>query len=168
MPLSPSVRRLLEEHSIAAADIEGTGRDGRITAQDVTRHVADAGTKRRAGAIALRERRSRRRAARGLPHTAIRRRVADHMARSLLEAPHVTHPCSKRISRGVLGAQRRATRPSTNLAGARLTLTAYFVSACVHALRAHREVNCHISSGCARVARGRETSAWARPSAIKG
>src|ERR1700693_3922786 len=45
-PLSPSVRRLLKEHSIAAADIEGTGRDGRITAQDVIRHVADAEVKR--------------------------------------------------------------------------------------------------------------------------
>src|ERR1700692_145636 len=37
-PLSPAVRRLLNEHSIAASEIEGTGRDGRITAQDVTRH----------------------------------------------------------------------------------------------------------------------------------
>ena len=36
-PLSPSVRRLLKEHSIAAADIEGTGRNGRITAQDVAK-----------------------------------------------------------------------------------------------------------------------------------
>ena len=45
-PLSPAVRRLLKEHSIAAGDIEGTGRDGRITAQDVTRHAADAGTQR--------------------------------------------------------------------------------------------------------------------------
>src|SRR5882724_3919301 len=42
-PLSPAVRGLLKEHSIAAGDIEGTGRDGRITAQDVTRHAADAG-----------------------------------------------------------------------------------------------------------------------------
>ena len=41
-PLSPSVRRLLKEHSIAAADIGGTGRDGRITAQDVIRHAANA------------------------------------------------------------------------------------------------------------------------------
>jgi 2-oxoglutarate dehydrogenase E2 component (dihydrolipoamide succinyltransferase) len=41
-PLSPAVRRLLSEHSITASNIEGTGRDGRITAQDVTRHVADA------------------------------------------------------------------------------------------------------------------------------
>jgi 2-oxoglutarate dehydrogenase E2 component (dihydrolipoamide succinyltransferase) len=39
-PLSPSVRRLLREHSIAAGDINGTGRNGRVTAQDVTRHVS--------------------------------------------------------------------------------------------------------------------------------
>ena len=44
-PLSPAVRRLLAEHSLAAADVDGTGRDGRITAQDVIRHAA-AGTAR--------------------------------------------------------------------------------------------------------------------------
>src|ERR1700676_3732185 len=38
--LSPSVRRLLREHSIAAGDINGTGRNGRVTAQDVTRPVS--------------------------------------------------------------------------------------------------------------------------------
>ena len=35
------MRRLLEEHSLAAADIQGTGRDGRITAQDVARHAGN-------------------------------------------------------------------------------------------------------------------------------
>src|ERR1700722_7095394 len=30
--LSPSVRRLLREHSLAPGDIRGTGRDGRVTA----------------------------------------------------------------------------------------------------------------------------------------
>ena len=41
-PLSPSVRRLLKEHSLDVTHINGTGRDGRVTAQDVTRHAANA------------------------------------------------------------------------------------------------------------------------------
>jgi 2-oxoglutarate dehydrogenase E2 component (dihydrolipoamide succinyltransferase) len=138
MPLSPSVRRLLKEHSIAAADIEGTGRDGRITAQDVTRHVADAGTKRAPARSPARTPVSPSGSTR-LPHTAIRRRVADHMARSLLEAPHVTTLFEADLTRVLAHKARHAAEYESR--GARLTLTAYFVSACVHALRAHREVN---------------------------
>ena len=121
-PLSPSVRRLLQEHSIAAKDIDGTGRNGRITAQDVTRHVNDA-------------------ASRGtrIPHTAIRRRVAEHMSRSLIEAPHVTTLFEADLTRVLAHRARHAADYESR--GARLTLTAYFLSACVRALRAHPEVN---------------------------
>ena len=34
-PLSPSVRRLINEHELSAENIIGTGKDGRITKQDV-------------------------------------------------------------------------------------------------------------------------------------
>ena len=39
--LAPSVRRLVEEHKLAPADIAGSGRDGRITKGDVLTHLAD-------------------------------------------------------------------------------------------------------------------------------
>ena len=39
--LSPSVRRALQQHAIDASRIQGTGRDGRITREDVDRCVAD-------------------------------------------------------------------------------------------------------------------------------
>src|SRR6202044_3654551 len=83
--LSPAVRRLLREHSISAADVDGSGRDGRVTADDVVRSAearsaeARPAEPRSVGAHSTR-----------IPHTAIRRRVAEHMARSLAEAPHVT------------------------------------------------------------------------------
>ncbi|HEY4445429.1 MAG TPA: 2-oxo acid dehydrogenase subunit E2 [Steroidobacteraceae bacterium] len=133
-PLSPSVRRLLQEHSIAASDIAGTGRNGRITAQDVTRHAADAEAKRAPARSPASAPGSTR-----VPHTAVRRRVAEHMARSLAEAPHVTTLFEADLTRVLAHKSRHATEYESR--GARLTLTAYFVSACVHALRAHREVN---------------------------
>ena len=146
-PLSPSVRRLLKEHSIAAADIGGTGRDGRITAQDVIRHAANAvnganaanaakaadaieSTKRVPGAPGGVTR---------VPHTAIRRRVAENMARSLLESPHVTTLFEADLTRVLAHRSRHAADYEAR--GAHLTLTAYFVSACARALRTHREVN---------------------------
>jgi len=162
-PLSPAVRRLLKELSIAAGDVEGTGRDGRITAQDVTRHAADAGAKRapaRAPAQPMSPSGSTQAPSAPIsssgstqaphapispagttrvPHTAIRRRVAEHMARSLMEAPHVTTLFEADLTRVLAHRTRHAAEFESR--GARLTLTAYFVSACVQALRAHREVN---------------------------
>ena len=128
-PLSPAVRRLLQEHSLAAADIVGSGRDGRITAPDVTRHAA-AAPDTKAATEAGDER---------VTHTAVRRRVAEHMVRSLTEAPHVTTLFETDLTRVL--AHRLHHAADYEARGARLTLTAYFISACVRALRAHREVN---------------------------
>src|SRR5271165_3158148 len=122
--LSPSVRRLLHEHSIDAADVVGTGLDGRITAQDVQRQaalprpIAD-GTR--------------------IPHSAIRRRVAEHMARSVATAPHVTTLFEADLTQVL--AHRARNAASYQARGTHLTLTAYFVSACAKALQTHREVN---------------------------
>ena len=140
-PLSPSVRRLLKEHSIAATDIEGTGRDGRITAQDVIRHAANAAdmtAKRAPAAVPLRAQAPPAATTR-VPHTAIRRRVAEHMARSLVESPHVTTLFEADLTRVLAHRSRYAADYESR--GARLTLTAYFISACTQALRAHREIN---------------------------
>jgi 2-oxoglutarate dehydrogenase E2 component (dihydrolipoamide succinyltransferase) len=127
--LSPAVRRLLREHSISAADVDGSGRDGRVTAVDVLRSAeARSAEPRSVGPHSTR-----------IPHTAIRRRVAEHMARSLAEAPHVTCLFEADLTRVLAHRARHAAGYKSR--GARLTLTAYFVSACAQALRVHREVN---------------------------
>jgi len=122
--LSPAVRRLLHEHSIDSSAIDGTGLDGRVTAQDVARYVA-----------------AQKPASDGkrVPHSAIRRRVAEHMARSVAAAPHVTTLFEADLSRVL--AHRAGSAAAYQSRGVHLTLTAYFVSACVRALQAHREVN---------------------------
>ena len=169
-PLSPSVRRLLREHSIAAADVNGTGRNGRITAGDVTRHVAlglpeqheprvpHVKPEPRAEARSeshpeprpepvrpeLRaERAPSATASTRIAHTPIRRRVAEHMVRSLAEAPHVTTLFEADLTRVL--KHRSLHAPEFESRGTRLTLTVYFVSACVSALQAHREVNATFS-----------------------
>jgi len=131
--LSPSVRRLLQEHSLAPGDISGTGRNGRVTAQDIARHVAQtshaprsARTPDSSGSTLV-------------PHTPIRRRVAEHMVRSLVDAPHVTTLFEADLTRVLKDRALQAKNFESR--GARLTLTAYFISACVRALRSHPEVN---------------------------
>ena len=120
-PLSPSVRRLLSEHSLAADAVAGTGRDGRITARDVIEHAGQEVSSSR------------------VPHSAVRRRVAEHMARSLVAAPHVTTLFEADLSRVLAHRAKHAAHFQEQ--GARLTLTGYFVSACAEALSAHPEVN---------------------------
>src|SRR5471030_2456327 len=43
--LSPVVRRLVAEHQLNPANITGSGRDGRITREDVQRHLAQHGAR---------------------------------------------------------------------------------------------------------------------------
>ncbi|MEA3159329.1 MAG: hypothetical protein QOD95_877 [Gammaproteobacteria bacterium] len=141
-PLSPSVRRLLREHSIAAGDINGTGRNGRVTAQDVTRHVSRTQVPRASLPKTAPEpapEPARDAASTLIPHTAIRRRVAEHMVRSLADAPHVTTLFEADLTRVL--KHRSLHAQSYESQGTRLTLTVYFISACARALRAHPEVN---------------------------
>jgi 2-oxoglutarate dehydrogenase E2 component (dihydrolipoamide succinyltransferase) len=141
--LSPSVRRLLHEHGLAAEDIKGSGRNGRITAQDVTSHVSKPAAASPAPASPAHASSAPAPAALGsstlVPHSVIRRRVAEHMVRSLTDAPHITTLFEADLTRVL--KHRALHAKSYEARGARLTLTAYFISACVRALRVHPEVN---------------------------
>jgi 2-oxoglutarate dehydrogenase E2 component (dihydrolipoamide succinyltransferase) len=79
--LSPVVRRLCAEHGLDPKAIPGTGRDGRITREDVTAFLA-----RRAPPAAAAEPGA---GGTTLPLNAVRRRVAENMARAWAAAPHV-------------------------------------------------------------------------------
>jgi 2-oxoglutarate dehydrogenase E2 component (dihydrolipoamide succinyltransferase) len=119
--LSPAVRRLIQEHGLDASRIKGSGRGGRISVQDVESHLANSSASppvRLSGRL--------------IPHTAMRRSIADHMVKSVAAAPHVTAVFEADLSRVL--AQREAQ-------GKTATLTAYFVRATVAALQAVPEVN---------------------------
>ncbi|HZC86303.1 MAG TPA: 2-oxo acid dehydrogenase subunit E2, partial [Steroidobacteraceae bacterium] len=75
-----------------------------------------------------------------VPHSAVRRRTAEHMVQSLLHtAPHVTTVFEADMSAVLEDRARR--RDEFARRGAPLTLTAYFVQAAVAAIRAVPEAN---------------------------
>src|SRR6185436_10320767 len=76
--LSPVVRRLLAEHGVDAAEIAGSGADGRITRDDVLAHVERRGA---AAPVAA--------ADSVVPMNRIRKLTAEHMVRSVATSPHV-------------------------------------------------------------------------------
>jgi 2-oxoglutarate dehydrogenase E2 component (dihydrolipoamide succinyltransferase) len=119
--LSPAVRRMLRENALRAADISGSGRNGRITVQDVERRLGEKPSSSR------------------VAHTPIRRRVAEHMARSLAESPHVTTLFEADLTRVQAHRSRHAAEYERR--GTRLTLSGYFIAACARALIEHPSVN---------------------------
>ena len=77
---------------------------------------------------------------RRVPHTPMRRRIAVHMVESLLQtAPHVTTVFEADLA-AVL-AHRAVHKKDLEKRGTSLTLTAYFIAACVDAIRAVPEAN---------------------------
>ena len=132
--LSPAVRRLLTEHDLDPATIEGTGRGGRITHQDVTNFIAQ-----KSGASASSKRGSSTIPSHSVPHSQMRRTIAQHMVQSMAVAPHVTSIFDADLS-GVV-AHRDRNRADFESRGAKLTYTAYFVAAAVEALKAVPEAN---------------------------
>jgi 2-oxoglutarate dehydrogenase E2 component (dihydrolipoamide succinyltransferase) len=134
--LSPSVRRLLAEHDLDPSALAGSGLGGRITARDVLQHVERAARPSPTRAAASTDVAPGRLVA----HSPMRRRIAERMVESLLHtAPHVTTVFEADL--GAVLAHRAQLRAEFERRGAPLTLTAYFLAACVDAVRAVPEAN---------------------------
>ena len=86
--LSPVVRRLVAEHSLNPADITGTGRDGRITREDVKDYIARRGSRPASAPVAAAGP-APLQAGQTVAFNGIRKRVAENTAKSWQTAPHV-------------------------------------------------------------------------------
>ena len=139
--ISPAVRRLLREHHLEASQIQGSGRGGRITADDVTGYIqAQTGSARAETQKPQKPQKPREAIpSHRVPHTQMRRSIAQHMVQSVAAAPHVTSVFDADLS-GVV-AHREANKSDFESRGVKLTYTAYFVKATVDALKAVPEVN---------------------------
>jgi 2-oxoglutarate dehydrogenase E2 component (dihydrolipoamide succinyltransferase) len=147
------VHRLLGERGLQAHQVAGTGPGGRIMVEDVLRTAA-AGSAPAALPPAAAPLPAG--APEGAPrshliaHSAVRKRIAEHMVASLLHtAPHVTTVFEADM-RAVL-SDRARRREEFARAGVPLTLTAYFVQACVAAIRAVPEANSRWSEAALEV-----------------
>lgn len=78
-----------------------------------------------------------------VPHTTMRRSIAEHMVRSKHTSPHAATFFEVDMSR--VAAHREANRAAFEREGVSLTLTAYLVAAAVVALKAHPQVNSSFS-----------------------
>jgi pyruvate/2-oxoglutarate dehydrogenase complex dihydrolipoamide acyltransferase (E2) component len=154
--ISPVVARMAAEHDVDLSEIQGSGRDGRITKKDVLAYIESGRTQSppapweepasgelfrpseeifgpkaaMAGGTA---------AEGPQPLSPVRRAIADHMLRSKHTSPHVTTVMEVDLTRVV--AHRQANKTSFEREGLSLTYTAYFIEAAVQALKAFPIVN---------------------------
>ena len=130
--LSPSVRRACLQHGIDPAWISGTGRNGRITREDVDRAVASA-TIVTAGEPTTAQ--PRQFSAQDIPHDRMRRAIAENMVRAVTDAPHVTALFEADFSAVAAHKAALASR------GMKLSYTAYVVKAAVEAMAIAPAIN---------------------------
>ncbi len=140
--LSPTVRRLIAEHNVDPKDIQGTGRGGRVTHTDVLAYVQSGAAKAapaRVAASAAKPQGTPTAGGRLIPHTNIRRAIAEHMAHSVATAPHVTAVFEVDFSAIIADRKKKKAKGGADYAN--LTYTAYVVAACVAALQAVPVIN---------------------------
>ena len=130
--LSPSVRRACQQHNIDPTRIQGTGRGGRITREDVDRAVAGA-TIVSAGQPATAQ--PRQISAHDIPHDRMRLTIAENMVRAVSEAPHVTALFEADFS--AVAAHKAAMAKK----GVKLSYTAYIVKAAAEAMAVAPAIN---------------------------
>ena len=139
--LSPVVSRLIAEHNLDPRAIAGTGRDGRITREDVLAHVAQSGATK--PAMRTQERPQyvvTGPGAETIPLNNIRRRTAEHVAKSWTTVPHVLQVVEADFSR-VDQARRAAGAQWKSREGFSLSYLPFVARAVVLALTKYPRLN---------------------------
>lgn len=153
---SPVVRRIAEEHGIALESVDGTGIHGRVTKQDLLRHVAGRSPAEPATAAApIPSATSPVRiddvspaispldlqpGDESIPLSPMRRAVAEHMVRSERTAPHVTVVMEVDMT-GIVALRDRHRAAFRQREGVDLTFLPFAIKAATFALRDHPRLN---------------------------
>ena len=163
--ISPVVARMASEHNIDLSKIEGSGRQGRITKQDVQAFLDEtpasaAGTasapwEQPASGELFRPTEEIFGSSRKMdqvkeggevqPLDPVRHAIADHMVRSKRTSPHVTTVMEADLQRVV--NHRQVNKANFAEEGLNLTFSAYFAAATVHALKQVPQVNASWTDG---------------------
>jgi len=136
--LSPSVKRAVLQHDLNPAQIEGSGRNGRITRADVDRAV-EAATKVAKPVEGVIPATTGDIRSHFVPHDRMRLAIAGNMHRSVTDAPHVTAVFEADFS--AIMKHREAHKAAFAKKGVKLTYTAYLVAAAAEAMKVAPAIN---------------------------
>ena len=131
--ISPAVRRLTREYNLDLSSISGSGKNGRITTRDIQAHLNNQPALETAKEIISNETSEK------VPHSLMRKRIAEHMQHSVQTAPHVTSVFDMDLS--TIIQHRKQHKSEYENRGVKLTFTAYFIAACVQAMKVEPKIN---------------------------
>jgi 2-oxoglutarate dehydrogenase E2 component (dihydrolipoamide succinyltransferase) len=147
--LSPAVRQRVMQHGLDLSTITGSGRDGRVTLQDIedlisqqtsTRADSQGSTEHSPPAPSHSPPAPSSDKSEIIAHDKMRRRIADNMVASLMHtAPHVTAVFEADLS--AVFQHRKSNKAAFADLGTPLTLSAYFIAASVAAIQKVPRVN---------------------------
>ena len=144
--ISPVVKKLAEENQVDLTLVQGTGQEGRITREDILAFLETKKTKQpqtisQPDEIIEQVEPATPGPVGGtlLPLTSIRKQIAERMVASQHTSPHVLSVMEADLSNVM--RHRTANKDSFAGQGVNLTLTAYFCSAIVTALKTYPDVN---------------------------
>ncbi|UTW44320.1 2-oxo acid dehydrogenase subunit E2 [bacterium SCSIO 12696] len=143
--VGPAVRKLIAEHELNIDHIRGTGRGGRVTRDDVVAYLSSGLAEQDKRSTAPNKYPSSKPGSQGMasrlvPHSQMRKSIASHMVESLLhKSPHVTSVFEMDMSN--LIEHRKWHKKEYQAKGVKLTFTAYFLAACVEAMKAVPQMN---------------------------
>jgi 2-oxoglutarate dehydrogenase E2 component (dihydrolipoamide succinyltransferase) len=146
--LAPAARRLVEEKQLDASQIAGSGRDGRVTKQDVVRSLDAKPTAPTAPAAATAAAKSPAVARSGrteqrVPMTRLRARIAARLVEA--QAMQALLTTFNEVDMTALnGARTRYKERFEKAHGVRLGFMSFFVKAAVEALRRFPVVNAYV------------------------
>ncbi|EBL6043066.1 2-oxoglutarate dehydrogenase complex dihydrolipoyllysine-residue succinyltransferase [Salmonella enterica subsp. enterica serovar Heidelberg] len=139
--LSPAIRRLLAEHNLEASAIKGTGVGGRLTREDVEKHLAKGESK--APAVEPAAQPALGGGEKRVPMTRLRKRVAER----LLEAKNSTAMLTtfnEVNMKPIMDLRKQYGEVFEKRHGIRLGFMSFYVKAVVEALKRYPEVNASI------------------------
>lgn len=138
--IGPAVRRLLRENNLDIAQIQGSGRDGRVTRDDVMDFLKNPPPVQTPPQPTPAQHAPSTLESKEIPHTPMRKAIAKHMVESLLHtSPHVTSVFEMDMSNII--EHRRWHKKEFAEEGVNLTFTAYFLAATVKAMLAVPQMN---------------------------
>lgn len=138
--LSPSVRRLLSEHNLNSDNIKGTGVGGRLTKEDVEKHIksASAPAPAAAPAPAMGARDQKR-----VPMTRLRKTIANRLLQATNDTAMLT-TFNEINMKPIMDLRKQYKDVFEERHGCRLGFMSFYVKAVTEALKRYPEINASI------------------------
>ena len=149
----PAARKMMSEHNLSASDVKGSGRDGRITKEDVEKALASREERKQSSAGETKsdapkaapipapepgEREERR-----VPMTRLRKRIAERLVSAQQNAAMLT-TFNEVNMKPIMDMRKNYKDAFEKAHGVRLGFMGFFTRACVEALKRFPEVNASI------------------------